>query len=228
MAGVEFAVFRVATRTLIPAPPVPGTAYFVADEGKILVRLTNDTYEEYGGASGGGGGGIVVDSLAGSQTDAAPSVRAVKVALTSKADLVSGKLDVNQLPDLNLMYRGAFTGADATTAEAALNAAHPTDELGAYASVIVGGTPSLYVWTGTAWTDTGVAGVWVESINSKTGPIVTLTAADVGALTAADITGKEDKSEKGAANGYAPLGADSKVPAANLPDVIDGGNASGA
>lgn len=32
-----------------------------------------------------------------------------------------------------------------------------------------------------------------------------------------DIAGKQALSEKGAANGYAPLGADSKVPAANLP-----------
>lgn len=31
------------------------------------------------------------------------------------------------------------------------------------------------------------------------------------------ITGAQQKSEKGAANGYAPLGPDSKVPAANLP-----------
>lgn len=32
-----------------------------------------------------------------------------------------------------------------------------------------------------------------------------------------DISGKEDKINKGAANGYAPLGADKKVPAVNLP-----------
>jgi hypothetical protein len=81
----------------------------------------------------------------------------------------------------------------------------------------------MYVWNGTAWVDSGVSGVWVESVNGKTGPIVTLTAADVGALSSADVSGKEDKSAKGAANGYAPLGADSKVPMANLPDVIDGG-----
>jgi hypothetical protein len=187
MPGVEFAVFSIATRTLIPSPPIPGTAYFVRDEGKILVRRTDGTYDEYGGSSGGPGTPQVVDSLTGNQTDMAPSVRAVKVALVSKADLIAGKLDVNQLPDLNLMYRGAYTGADLPAAEAALNAANPADALGAYASVIVAGDPKLYVWNGTAWADTGVAGVWVESINGKTGPIVTLTAADVGAATAADL-----------------------------------------
>lgn len=36
----------------------------------------------------------------------------------------------------------------------------------------------------------------------------------------ADIAGKQALSEKGAASGYAPLGADSKVPAANLPSLV--------
>jgi hypothetical protein len=196
----------------------------VRDEGKILVRRPDGAYDEFGGIpSGGGGNASVVNSLAGNQTDAAPSVNAVKIALMNKADLIAGKLDPSQLPELNLMYRGAFTGADAPAAEAALNAACPTDELGAYASVIVAGDPSLYVWTGAAWTDSGVTGVWVESINGKTGPIVNLTAADLGAASAADLAGKQDTSEKGAADGYAPLDAGGKVPDANLPDIIDGG-----
>lgn len=40
--------------------------------------------------------------------------------------------------------------------------------------------------------------------------------ADVTGLTAA-LNAKEATANKGAVNGYAPLGADSKVPAANLP-----------
>jgi hypothetical protein len=44
---------------------------------------------------------------------------------------------------------------------------------------------------------------------------ITLNAADVGALSS---------SEKGAANGVAPLGADSKVPLANLPEMSGGGS----
>jgi hypothetical protein len=165
----------------------------------------------------------VVDSLAGNQTDAAPSVRVTKLALAGKADLTGGKLDPAQLPDLNLMFRGAYTGPDAPTAVAALEAAHPVDELGAYAAVIVAGSPSMYIWSGAAWEDGGVTGVWVESVNGKTGPVINLTAEDVGALSAADLDAKEDKIEKGAADGYAPLDGDAKVPVANLPDVIDGG-----
>jgi hypothetical protein len=248
MANPEFRIHRVLTRTDIPSPPVPGKAYFVADEGVIVLRLTNDTYEDYGRS--GGGGGDVVDDLSGNQTDKAPSVRIIKLALGGKADLDPNttKLVLSQLPDLNLMYRGAYTGPDAPTAEAALNAAHPTDDLGAYASVIVAGDPSLYIWNGTAWVNSGVSGVWVENINGKTGPVVVLTASDIGAapeshvadtsvhLVTGDralldglpttLAGKEDTANKGVANGYAPLGADSKVPEANLPD-IDGGNASG-
>jgi hypothetical protein len=184
-----------------------------------------------------------VDSLAGDETDMAPSVHATKEGLTAKADLdaETGKIVLSQIPDLNQMYRGAFTS------EAALNLAHPTDVLGAYATVIVDGEPNLYVWNGTAWTDTEVPGVWVESINGQTGPDITLDASDVGAAPASHVTdtdvhvsadertlldglpvtlaGKEDTVNKGAANGYAGLGADGKVPAANLPDVIDGGSA---
>jgi hypothetical protein len=246
MAAIEVALTHVPTRTAIPAPPVPGTLYFVADEHIILLMVPNGTYEGYGDL-GGGGGGDVVDSLSGNQTDKAPSVHIIKAALAEKADLDSGtgKLVMTQLPDLNLMYRGAYTGPDIPTAEAALNAAHPTDDLGAYASVIVAGDPNLYIWNGTAWVDSGVTGVWVENINGKTGPIVVLTPPDIGAAPAshvadtnvhlvtgdralldnlpATLAGKEDTAHRGAANGYAPLGADSKVPESYLPD-IDGGS----
>ena len=37
-----------------------------------------------------------------------------------------------------------------------------------------------------------------------------------------DISGKEDKSNKGIANGYAPLGADLKVPSANVSPLVGG------
>jgi hypothetical protein len=48
-------------------------------------------------------------------------------------------------------------------------------------------------------------------------------AAQAAADAAASgLTGKEDKSAKGAANGYAPLGADTKVPAIYLPVTAAG------
>jgi hypothetical protein len=245
MADIEFKTHRVLTRTDIPALPAAGTLYFVSDENVILLRLLNGTYEEYAAGGGGSAGNQVVDSLVGNQTDKAPSVHIIKAALLEKADLDSGtgKLIMSQMPNLNLMYRGAFTGADAAAAEAALNAAHPTDDLGAYASLIIAGDPNLYVWTGTAWVNTGVSGVWVESINGITGPIVILSAADVGAAPASHVTdttvhvtsaektlidglpsalsGKEDKSGKGIANGYAGLDASGKVPAGSLPANLE-------
>jgi hypothetical protein len=198
MPGVKYTVFLVPTRSAIPSIPLAGTAYYVIDEAKTLIRRTDGTYAEFGGG-GGGGGASVVDSLAGNQTDAAPSVHIVKLALASKADLIAGKLDPSQLPDLNQMYRGAFTGPDIPTAEAALNIAHPTDDLGAYATIIVASVAHLYVWNGTAWVDTGVTGIWVENINGKTGPDVTLTAADVSATPAShalDMTIHVDATEK--------------------------------
>ncbi|GLW03698.1 hypothetical protein [Streptomyces lavendulae] len=53
------------------------------------------------------------------------------------------------------------------------------------------------------------AGV-VTSVNTKPGPTVTLTAADVSALAA---------TARAAANGVAPLDSGSRVPVANLPDL---------
>src|SRR5690606_16983641 len=58
--------------------------------------------------------------------------------------------------------------------------------------------------------DTSTAGPEVvTSVNSESGPAVTLDAAKVGAIPAA---------EKGAVNGVATLGADGKVTAAQVPD----------
>jgi hypothetical protein len=50
------------------------------------------------------------------------------------------------------------------------------------------------------------------------------------ATTPAQVAAKQSKSEKGAANGYAPLDVDSKVPGANLPEAstTDKGIAQGA
>lgn len=60
---------------------------------------------------------------------------------------------------------------------------------------------------------TGPAGV-VQSVNGKSSAAITLTAADVGALATAAA---------GAASGVATLGADGKVPAAQLPTSSGGG-----
>lgn len=43
------------------------------------------------------------------------------------------------------------------------------------------------------------------------------------ALPQPSTAGLQATSEKGQANGYAPLGSDARLPAANLPGVIDGG-----
>lgn len=63
------------------------------------------------------------------------------------------------------------------------------------------------------------AGTGVMSYTKPTN--LTQFTNDSGFITASAITGKENTSNKGAANGYAPLGADSKVPAANLPSYVD-------
>lgn len=60
---------------------------------------------------------------------------------------------------------------------------------------------------------TGPAGI-VQSVNGKSSAAITLTAADVGALATAAA---------GAASGVATLGADGKVPAAQLPTSSGGG-----
>lgn len=82
--------------------------------------------------------------------------------------------------------------------------------------------------------DIGPAG-GVDTVNTRSGD-VTLTKSDVGlgsvdntsdagkpvstaTQTALDL--KEDKANRGAANGYAPLGADSKVPASYMASYVD-------
>jgi hypothetical protein len=64
-----------------------------------------------------------------------------------------------------------------------------------------------------------VNGKWIKGVG---GAMVysDITIADVGGLQTA-LNGKENQSAKGAASGYAPLDASSKVPAANLPAGID-------
>ena len=57
---------------------------------------------------------------------------------------------------------------------------------------------------------------------TATGTIQGATVTN-GTTSISDLqTGKEDKSEKGAASGYAPLDSNSKVPTANLPDSVLG------
>jgi hypothetical protein len=57
---------------------------------------------------------------------------------------------------------------------------------------------------------------------TATGTIQGATVTN-GTTSISDLqTGKEDKSEKGAASGYAPLDINSKVPTANLPDSVLG------
>ena len=142
---------RVKTRANLPDPLVPGTKYFIEDEGKIIVDL-GDGVHEYGGGGGSTPGGQIVDTLAGNETNKGPSVRSVRDALAKKADLVGGKVPPDQLPPGgDSLYRGAF--AD----EAALKAAHPTDVAGAYATVAATGTMWLWNVTEAKWKDSGQA-----------------------------------------------------------------------
>jgi hypothetical protein len=179
----------------IPSPPKPGFIYvfkqndseimYLARSDGSLLPMGPDIGIPPGGNTGqalaklspidGDVGWInlikeIVDSLSGGWTDLGPSVRAVTEALGEKADLVGGFVPITQLPDMNRLYRGAFTSA------AELEAAHPTDEPGAYATVITSGDSSLYIWNETdqEWQDSGAAGPYVESVNGQIGPAVVI------------------------------------------------------
>lgn len=82
--------------------------------------------------------------------------------------------------------------------------------------------------------DSGVSGNLTNHINDTVGahaasaisntPSGNLSATDQQAVNnelQSDIDTRELASNKGAANGYCPLGADQKVPAANLPSYVD-------
>lgn len=155
---------RVKTRTALPDPLVPGTKYFIEDEGKIIVDL-GDGVHEYGGGGGSTPGNQIVDTLAGNEANKGPSVRSVKEALGKKADLVGGKVPPEQLPPGgDSLYRGAF--AD----EAALKAAHSTDVAGAYATVAATGTMWLWNVDETKWKDSGRAPVGEKGPEGDKGP----------------------------------------------------------
>jgi hypothetical protein len=203
---------EVTTRAKLPALLDVGTVYCVMDESRMIVNHGNVTVEYAGTAN------AVVDSLAGGEKLKAPSVDSVAKALDKKADLLNGKILVSQLPATMTLYRGVFaTGA-------ALAAAFPTDVKGAYATVT--GTSSMWYWNGTAWADTGSLGASaVQSVNNIVGPNVVLTADDVGGYSKAEtddaLAEKEDAANKGTADGYAPLDANAKTPAANLPAATE-------
>lgn len=144
--------------------------------------------------------------------------------------------------DLTQETNGGGSGGDIhnlgwySTPEA-LKEAHPTASNGDFA--IVGTTDSVWVWDSDTsnWLDTKSSGL-VESVNGKTGEVVLktsdlendseyitkdidnltnyLTSTEVNTL----LDGKININEKGAANGVATLGADSKIPLNQL-KVID-------
>jgi hypothetical protein len=195
MAKIKFGVAHVGSFADIPSPPKAGFIYvFKQNDAEIMYLARSDGSllpmgPDIGIPPGGLPGQVlakvsaadgdvawtplpddVIDSLTGDWTDAAPSVRAVNEALEAKADLVGGFVPITQLPDANRLYRGAFTSA------ADLEAAHPTDEPGAYATVITSGDSSLYIWNDTdqEWQDSGGAGPFVESVNGNIGPAVVI------------------------------------------------------
>jgi len=88
-----------------------------------------------------------VDTLDGDETDKAPSVHAVKAAIDS-------------IPISKSFYRGAFPDP------AALRGAYPTDEPGAYATVLSTGT--IWIWYMSDWVDSGKAQTEVEVVDNLT------------------------------------------------------------
>ena len=200
MAKIRVGMTHVASFADIPSPPKAGSIYvfkqnnaelmYLARSDGSLLPMGPDTGLPPGGNTGqalgklspadGDAGWItllkeIIDSLDGGWTDVGPSVRAVTEALSGKADLVGGLVPITQLPDSNRLYRGAFTS------EAELEAAHPTDEPGAYATVITSGDSSLYVWNDgdQEWQDSGAAGPFVESVNGQAGPAVEILLQDL-------------------------------------------------
>ena len=129
------------------------------------------------GTAMGGGGITEHNDLYGREEEDTHPISAI----SGLAAAIDAKLDASAI---NSMYRGTFTSAEE------LRAARPTDEPGAYATVVSPpGEQSIWIWSDDAgdWEDSGVAGVWVESVNGKTGPLVALSASDVGAVPAAAV-----------------------------------------
>lgn len=106
-------------------------------------------------------------------------------------------------PNANKYYRGFFR------TPAQLIATHPTDEPGAFASVF--STFTIWLWNAdtSQWEDTGQSGVYVQTVNGKTGPDVLLNADD--------IPGVEKLANKNKVNGYAGLDEDAHVLKDHMP-----------
>jgi hypothetical protein len=165
-AGTPVKHVEVSTRGNLPSQLEIGTLYFIIDESRIIVNHGNVTTEYAGTAN------AVVDSLAGGETQKAPSVRSVAAALDGKADTLGGKILQSQLPATLTLYRGVFAS------QAALSAAFPTDVNGAFATVTA--TTSMWYFDGTAWTDTGTLGATaIHSVNGLMGTDVNLTYNDM-------------------------------------------------
>jgi len=142
----------------------------------------------------------------------------------------SSKVSTTYLPDAvigALNYQGTW---DADTNDPSLASGVGTK--GYYYVVSVAGTTTLdgisdwqigdwVVFNGTAWEKIDNTDK-VSSVNSQTG-VVVLDTEDVAAsgdnqyYTPSASSANEKTANKGAANGYCPLGADQKVPSANLP-----------
>jgi hypothetical protein len=98
---------------------------------------------------------------------------------------LDGKVPEACLPDADTKFLGIF----ATLSQ--LRAAYPNPEAGDYA--FAGASPqTLYVWDGDSWEDTGSSGVpsgtFVERVNGRQGPNVSLGYGDVGAAAASHAT----------------------------------------
>jgi len=163
-------------------------------------------------------------------THAQSDVTGLSTTLAAKADLVGGVVPTSQIPAIALSTRVAV--ADQATMLALTTAqVQPGDVAvrgdGAGTFMLVGADPSVLGNWGLLNAPTDK----VTSVNSQIGTVV-LGKTDIGlgnvdntsdankpVSTAQQtaLNAKQDTSAKGAANGYASLGSDGKVPSAQLP-----------
>ncbi|MFF3086363.1 hypothetical protein ACFVRB_15135 [Streptomyces nojiriensis] len=186
--GIRGAAWYVNTTTTPSVDTRPGDMLLRSDSGDIWQRGASGWGSPVGNLKGPKG-----DVGAKGATGAAGAVGAAGPQ-GPKGDPGNGSVNkVNNKLGPDVVLVAADVGAVAAAEKGAANGVATLDAGGK--------VPAAQLST--------PAGV-VTSVNTKPGPTVTLTAADVSALAS---------TARGAASGVAPLDAGSRVPVANLPDL---------